>query len=180
MELKDRPVHQKLIDIGGATLEVFDAEAPRSAGVVCAAHPAEAYTAETANLLRRVTGTRVVSVNSRGLGNSSGEPGSLESMSLDLDQLRHELDVDGWTFWGISGGGWLAQLYARDFPTSTQGMILESACACYRQRVADPDCIMSPNHASWRAVLSEQGCLGKTCLVSMGKPDRYPSRARGA
>ncbi|MEM7585669.1 MAG: alpha/beta hydrolase [Acidobacteriota bacterium] len=165
----DLPVREDRVDVAGdgdatASLELFIASeqstpevATAGAPTICAAHPAEAYTAESAHLLSRLAGTPVVCVNSRGLGGSSGELGSMASMARDLDRVRRHLGLERWCLWGISGGGWLAQLYARHFRDATRGMILESACACYRQRAADPDCLMSPANPAWRTALEDQG-----------------------
>jgi pimeloyl-ACP methyl ester carboxylesterase len=156
----DSPVRQHLVHVDGVVLEIYDAEAPAGGPVVCAAHPADAYVSETARLLRRLSGARVVCVNARGLGNSSpGNPDSIESMVTDIDRVRTWLGLESWVFWGVSGGGWLAQSYARAFPGATRGLVLESSCACLRERVSDPGCIMSPRHPAWRTALAERGLL---------------------
>jgi pimeloyl-ACP methyl ester carboxylesterase len=62
----------------------------------------------------------------------------------------------------MSGGGFLGQLYARRHPEALAGLILESVCPCFRERLADPACALSPLHAAWRAKLAEAGLLGST------------------
>jgi pimeloyl-ACP methyl ester carboxylesterase len=44
-------------------------------------------------------------------------------------------------------------------------MILESACPCFRERLADPACILSPFHPAWRAALSAAGLLGNAPIT---------------
>jgi pimeloyl-ACP methyl ester carboxylesterase len=39
-------------------------------------------------------------------------------------------------------------------------LILESVCACFRERLADPTCFLSPFHPMWKAKLAEAGMLG--------------------
>jgi pimeloyl-ACP methyl ester carboxylesterase len=154
MQGSELSIHQHLVDIEGATIEVHEAAGPESGPVVCAAHPADAYLPGTATLLRRLTGARVLCINPRGLGASSpGNAESLLDMVRDIEQVRQRLGVARWTFWGISGGGWLAQLYARDFPESVQALVLESNCASFCARLADPACLMSPLYPAWRELL---------------------------
>lgn len=150
----ESPVHRRLVQIEGGFLEAHDAEAPEGRPVVCAAHPADTYVPGTARLLRRLSGARVVCINPRGLGNSSpGQPDPLDAMVANIDRVRTCLGIEKWVFWGISGGGWLAQLYGREYPDALLGMIIESCCASFRDRVRDPACIMSPRYPAWRATL---------------------------
>lgn len=154
----DTPVEGSLIEVPGAVLEVYDAKGAENAPVVCAAHPVEAYVPRTAALLANRCGARVVCVNPRGVGGAS--PRHVESLEVtvqDLDLVRRRLGIERWVYWGSSGGGWLAQVAARRFPQSLLGVILESACACYAERIRDPGCVLCPGHSAWRAQLTRAG-----------------------
>lgn len=113
--------------------------------MICAAHPVDRYTADTAQLLSRTAQATVTCVNPRA--------GSFESMVSDLEAARRDRDIDRWAFWGLSGGAWLGMLYARMHPEIVTALIIESCCACFRARVADPACALSPQHPMWRAGL---------------------------
>ncbi|HEX9161882.1 MAG TPA: alpha/beta hydrolase, partial [Thermoanaerobaculia bacterium] len=130
--------------------------------VICAAHPADALTGRAVKLLQDTTGMPVVCVNPRGIGSSPPAPADydLEDMVDDIEAARRRLGIDRWVFWGISGGGWLGQIYGRKYPQSLTGLILESICPCFRVRLADPECILSPFHPSWRETLASRGMIG--------------------
>jgi pimeloyl-ACP methyl ester carboxylesterase len=157
-------VERRLVDVPGGALEVFLVGDVNAGGsVVGAAHPAGVFGASAAELLWHTAGTSAVCVNPRGIGGStparseSGE--GLESMVDDLDAVRRSLGLSAWTFWGMSGGGWLGLEYASRYPRALDALILESVCACFRARLADPACILSPFHPSWRPALEAQGLL---------------------
>jgi pimeloyl-ACP methyl ester carboxylesterase len=78
---------------------------------------------------------------------------------FDIEAVRRKLGLERWTFWGMSGGGWLAQLYAHRHPESLTGAIIESVCPCFRARLADPECLISPLHPQWKATLQSQGLI---------------------
>jgi proline iminopeptidase len=119
--------------------------------VICAAHPVEEFGQSTAALLADMTGCSVVCV-------STNDPQlSLEEMVVRVEEVRHELGYDRWYYWGMSGGGWLSQLYARRYPESLLGIVIESVCACFRVRLADPECVISPHYPVWREALSAKG-----------------------
>lgn len=50
----------------------------------------------------------------------------------------------------MSRGGWLAQIYARRHPDALVGIIVESTCLCFRGRLADSACALSPFFPAWR------------------------------
>lgn len=128
--------------------------------VVAAAHPASAFGADTARLIAGITQTGVVCINPRGLGGSSPASDiSFERMVDDIESVRRQLGLPRWVFWGMSGGGWLAQLYARRHPDALAGIIVESACACFRDRLADPACALSPFFPAWHEPLRARGML---------------------
>src|SRR6187401_602886 len=66
----------------------------------------------------------------------------------------------------MSGGGWLGLLYARRYPQSLAAVILESVCACLRERVSDAECILSPQFPAWREALAPQGLLDPSALAA--------------
>lgn len=157
---------QQRIAVQGAQIEVFQlgqlGQVEQSAGalVVAAAHPASVFSADTARLLAGTTQTSVVCINPRGLGGSSpADDVSFERMVDDIESVRRQLGLPRWVFWGMSGGGWLAQLYARRHPDALAGIIVESACACFRDRLADPTCALSPFFPAWREPLQARGML---------------------
>jgi 3-oxoadipate enol-lactonase len=164
------------IDVGGAELEIaIGGSGEASAPVVCAAHPAEAFGDGTVALLSEVSCARVVCVNLRGLGGSSplppDAPYPLETMVDDLEAVRARLGLPPWVFWGMSGGGWLGQLYAHRHPHALAGLILESTCACFRARLDDPACVLSPRHAAWSAKLSAAGLLARAAATTTAPID---------
>src|SRR4051812_32142834 len=97
--------------------------------LVCAAHPSEVFSTETAELLGIVARAQTVCVNAHGR--------SLEQMVDAVEAERQRLGLQPWVFWGMSGGGFLAQLYARRHPKALAGIVVESACACMKARVGD-------------------------------------------
>jgi pimeloyl-ACP methyl ester carboxylesterase len=168
------PSERRLIDTSTGTLEVF-AAGLMDAGLptVCAAHPAAVFGDSAAGLLREMAAAGVVCVNPRGLGASSPQPplraaAALASMVDDLESARRGLGVTRWTFWGMSGGGWLGLAYACAHPEALDGLILESVCPCFRLRLADPACILSPFHPAWRSTLEKAGLLDPDAHLSAG------------
>jgi pimeloyl-ACP methyl ester carboxylesterase len=136
--------------------------------LVCAAHPADIFGIGTATLLADAAQAQVVCINPRGVGGSSpveGAPAAappeaiFEQMVDDFDAVRLHLGVDRWLFWGLSGGGLLAQIYAHRRPAALRGIVIESWDTCFRERLADPACILSPFHPSWRDTLDQAGLL---------------------
>jgi non-heme chloroperoxidase len=129
---------------------------------ICAAHPADVLTERAAILLQETAELPAVCVN------PPADRVSLEAMVDDLEVARRDRGIARWIFWGISGGGWLGELYARRYPESLSGLILESACVCFRARLADENCILSPNYPSWHAALSERGLLDPDAHKEVG------------
>lgn len=119
--------------------------------VICAAHPVEEFGQGTAALLADVTGSSVVCVS------PDVSKLSLEDMVDQIEEARSVLGHERWYFWGMSGGGWLSQLYARKHPEALLGIVIESVCACFRARLADPACALSPFFPAWREALQAKG-----------------------
>jgi 3-oxoadipate enol-lactonase len=158
---------RELVELGDARLECFRSAADagdsgRKRPLICAAHPASAFGADTAALLAATTGTEVVCINPRGLGGSSPSAEvSLPQMVDDLERARAQLGLPPWLFWGMSGGGWLAQLYADRHRDGLTGIVVESACACFRERLGDPSCALSPFFPAWRGELAARGLIAE-------------------
>jgi pimeloyl-ACP methyl ester carboxylesterase len=153
----------QLITAGPATLEVLHSDASSDEPArLCAAHPADPFVAGTAQLLADASGAAVVCVNPPGLGASPGplRP-SLEQIVDELEAVRLALGGPRWVFWGLSGGGWLGQLWAHRHPQALAGLILESTCACFRERLADPACALSPFFPAWQEALTGAGLLDR-------------------
>jgi pimeloyl-ACP methyl ester carboxylesterase len=159
------PVHviRQRVDVGGAELETFrgGAGAPRRP-VICAAHPAGAFGADTLALLAQAARAEVVCINPRGLGGSTPcDAVSLEQMVDDIERARTQLGLGPWLFWGMSGGGWLAQLYAHRHRAGLAGIVVESACLCFRERLGDRSCALSPFFPAWRSALDARGLIAE-------------------
>jgi pimeloyl-[acyl-carrier protein] methyl ester esterase len=164
---------RRLLRIADIELESFHVSAG-SRPTIAAAHPADVFGAETAALIARMAGTQVVTVSPRGIGGSTASDHvSLEQMVDDLEAVRLQLNREPWIFWGMSGGGWLALLYAQRHPAGVAGIIVESACLCFRERLGDPACALSPYFPAWRDAL-ERGQM-----LRPGAHDR-PSDLAGA
>jgi proline iminopeptidase len=150
-----------LLQVAGGNVELVRGGRGDGCPTICAAHPADAFVEGTVELLSEAApGSEIVCVNPRGLGGSSPAPTlSLEQMVDDVEATRLSLGIERWAFWGMSGGGWLAQLYAKRFPSSVAGIIVESACLCFRDRLRDPACVLSPFFPAWQSALTERGLL---------------------
>ncbi len=161
MSENNSSITRSLIAVAEGELEVFQTPTPLAGGpVICAAHPAEAFVAGTAQALSGIAKAQVVCVNPKGIGQSRPEaPCSLEQSVDDLEAVRQQLKLDAWFFWGMSGGGWLAQVYARRYPQSLRGIIIESACSCFAARLADPLCVLSPRFQPWQTALNIAGMI---------------------
>jgi pimeloyl-ACP methyl ester carboxylesterase len=119
--------------------------------VIAAAHPTDIFDAGTASLLLEAAQAPAVCINPH------ARPASLETMVDEIEAERRRRGHAPWVFWGMSGGGWLGQLYARRHPDALAGLILESTCACFRARLADPACVLSPFNEAWRGPLEARG-----------------------
>jgi pimeloyl-ACP methyl ester carboxylesterase len=137
-------------------LEVFESPGDDATLVVAASHPAAVFGAHTAALLADISRRRAVCINPRAFGGVS-----FADMVDALEATRGRLGLPPWVFWGMSGGGWLAQLYARRHPAALAGIIVESACVCFRERLADPECVLSPFFPAWRTVLAARGLIAQ-------------------
>ncbi len=141
-----------------------------NAQVVCAAHPTDHFGPPTVELLARVAQARTVGVNPRG---RAGTQASLAQMVDGIEAARRELALPPWIFWGMSGGGWLAQLYAHRHPAAVAGIVIESACASFAQRLADPECVLSPRFPAWRPRMEAAGLLDSDAPPEVGPTDLF-------
>lgn len=146
------------LELGGSRVAWFR-EQRGSGPVICAAHPVEEFAQGTAALLADVTGGPVVCVS------SSDTRLTLEEMVVQVEEVRRELGYERWYYWGMSAGGWLSQLYARRYPESLLGIVIESVCACFRERLADPECVLSPYFPAWRGALEAKGLVDPAAHV---------------
>jgi pimeloyl-ACP methyl ester carboxylesterase len=148
----------RVVLLPDARLEVHLAGGEAFGPVVCAAHPVDLFGAATAQLLAEQTHTKTVCINPR-------QPDehllSLESMVDRIETARRMFGISRWIFWGMSGGGWLAQLYAHRHPDALLGIVVESSCLCFAERLDDPQCALSPRFPAWRAPLEKLGLLGE-------------------
>lgn len=146
------PIEKQRVETDRGDMEVcIGGGADSAAPALCAAHPAEPLGEGAVELLSAASGARVACVS----------PGRLvlEEMVDDIDAVRRSLGVEMWVFWGMSGGGWLAQIYAHRHPEALAGIIVEGACPCFRERLADPVCVLSPFFPAWRGALEAAGLL---------------------
>jgi pimeloyl-ACP methyl ester carboxylesterase len=120
---------------------------------VCAPHPSALFSRETIDLLSSIAAAPVV-----GVGPPNGAT-SLEEIVAAMEEKRRSLGVERWAIWGMSGGSFLAQLYAHTYPTAVVGLILASSGLYFRTTVEDPDCILSPRNPAWLSKLSAAGLL---------------------
>jgi pimeloyl-ACP methyl ester carboxylesterase len=166
-----------LIRAGDAELEVFVGRASQPALVtVAAAHPAAVFGEAAVELLEGTAPVRAIAINPRGLGGSSPRstmtPRALEDMVDEIEAARRALGFGPWVFWGMSGGGWLGQIYAHRHPDALSGLILESICPCFRLRLADPACVLSPFHPAWCDKLQAAG------LIDLHSHEREPTESQ--
>jgi proline iminopeptidase len=108
-------MEQRMIDVNGATLEIF--LSGTGDPVVCESHPFNARSADSpSNWEHTCMPGRVVGVNPRGVGSSSEgrEPRDFTFRQHvdDLEAVRLHLGVERWVFCGGSGGASIGLLYA--------------------------------------------------------------------
>jgi proline iminopeptidase len=130
------------------------------------------FDAATADLLAEMLGSPVVCINPRGFRGlrSLGIP-SLYQMVDQIEEVRRYLGFGRWIFWGMSGGGWLAQIYARRYAEALTGVVIESACLCFRERLSDPACVLSPFFPAWRDPLRRAELLSESSHIGPAASD---------
>jgi pimeloyl-ACP methyl ester carboxylesterase len=120
---------------------------------ICAPHPSAFFSRETTDLLSSIAGVPVVAVG------PPPDASSLEEIVEAMEGKRRTLGVERWVVWGMSGGSFLGQLYARTYPDAVLALILASSGPSFRQTVEDPACILCPQNNAWLAKLGEQRLL---------------------
>jgi proline iminopeptidase len=150
-------LEQQLIEVDGATLEVGFAGSGEP--VICQSHPfgARAPDYDPADGWESGMG-RLVAVNPRGVGRSSGQEARDFTFSQHIDDLevvRRRLGVDRWVFWGSSGGGAIGLLYALAYPRSLSGAIIEYVGASGSQIGQDERSILSPRYPEYAPDLAK-------------------------
>jgi pimeloyl-ACP methyl ester carboxylesterase len=155
-------LEQQMIDVDGATLEVFFGGSGDP--LVCCSHPLDAVTADLAPWWGWESGMgRLVGVNPRGVGQSSGTtPGDFTFRQHvdDLEAVRERLGIDQWVFWGISGGGIIALLYALAYPSALRGVVVAETGPSGRRLAADERSELSPHNPKYRSDLGARPTLG--------------------
>lgn len=149
---------RRLIDINGATLEVFISDGHKP--LIAVTHPfappqgnALASLRQSHYLQSLAAAGRLVVVNPRGMGNSTPihSPDDLTAARLiiDLDAIRQQLDAERWVVAGGSSGGVIALRYALTYPSAASGLILGSIAPSGPRLLADPHSLASPNCPDW-------------------------------
>jgi pimeloyl-ACP methyl ester carboxylesterase len=149
-------LEQRMIDVDGAAPEVL--LGGTGAPVICQGHPMGAMDPE----YRRSGGWegdmgRLVVVNPRGLGRSSGHTPrdfTLRRCVDDLEAVRRRLGVDRWVFWGSSAGAAVGLLYALAHPAALSGPIVARAGPSGPRIRADERSVVSPRHPDYRRDLA--------------------------
>ena len=110
-------LERQMIAVDGATLEVFLGGAGEP--VVCHSHAYAPMSADSAWPWDETMG-RLVVVNPRGVGGSSGGPDprafTFAQHAEDLEAVRDQLGVERWVLWGESAGAVVALLAALRAP----------------------------------------------------------------
>jgi pimeloyl-ACP methyl ester carboxylesterase len=80
---------------------------------------------------------------------------SLVRVADDLDAVRRYLGYEGWSFWGVSMGGFVGLIYALRYPESLNALILDSTAASYHY-TRDEDSVWprlraTPEQLAWSA-----------------------------
>ena len=120
---------------------------------ICAPHPAALFSKDTADLLTSIAGAAVTPVGPPDNGVA------LEQVVDEIEDCRRSLDLEQWVIWGMSGGSFVAQLYAQLYPSRVLALILASSGPYFRMTVEDPKCILCPRNPAWRAQLNSAGLL---------------------
>jgi proline iminopeptidase len=99
---------------------------------------------------------RLVAVNPRGVGGSSGtapQDFTFRRHVDDLEAVRKHLGIDRWVFWGSSGGGAIALLYALTYPRSLSAVIIDRIVPSARRLFADDRSTLSPRFPDYQSDL---------------------------
>jgi proline iminopeptidase len=145
----------QLMAVDGATLEVFlggDGEP-----VVCRSHACEPMSADSIWPWDETMG-RLVEVNPRGVGGSSGgqDPHdfTFSQHADDLEAVRQRLGVWRWVLWGESAGAVVALLSALRHPRALRGLILAYMGPSGQRTIEDERSVLSPRNPPNRSPLA--------------------------
>jgi proline iminopeptidase len=152
MENSVNSLKQELIDVEGATLEIY--RGSDKYPIICCQHP------HTSNLERfrwYADKTGFIYVVVRGLGNSSPIRGANDLTYLqavhDLEAIRRKLAIEHWVMQGFSAGSQVALLYALTYPDSLDGLITIAGFAKGSHLCANPNSLCSPRYPDYQADL---------------------------
>jgi proline iminopeptidase len=145
-------LEQQMIEVDGATLEVFVGGA--GALTVGQSHPCVAAQ-PTGGLAHELSdGFRLVRVNARGMGRSSAGRGphdyTFRQHLDDLEAVRRHLGVERWVWWGTSGGGAIGVLYALQAPDALAGLIVDKMGPSGRRLGADARSALSAKYPEYQ------------------------------
>jgi proline iminopeptidase len=147
----------QLIDVGGATLEVGIAGSGEP--VICQSHPLGPMAPDYDPGSGWESGIgRLVVINPRGIGRSSGQNPrdfTFRQHVDDLEAVRRQLGVDRWVFWGQSGGGVIGLLYTLAYPGSLAGAIIECASGSGARIAQDERSNLCPRYPEYQAALAD-------------------------
>jgi len=62
-------------------------------------------------------------------------------------------------------------MYAHRYPDALAGVVIESACRCFRERLADPECALSPFFPAWREPLRRADLISERSHIKSGTAD---------
>ena len=145
---------QRMIDVGGATLEVL--LAGEGEPIVCASHPFRASSTEDGPI-RSAPGRRIA-VNPRGVGQSSAirSPGdfTFQQHVSDLEAVRQQLGIARWAFVGAFAGVSIGLLYALQHPAALSGLVVAMAVPSGPILLQDERSVFSPRHPDYRQALA--------------------------
>lgn len=159
------PMQRHTVEVAGAQVEVLVGGPKSQRSLVGFAHPTDVFDAASIDLLASVAGAPIACINAHA---TAADASTLDAMVERIEAARRQLGLDRWIFWGMSGGGWLAQIYAHRHPEALAGMVIESACLCFRERLSDPACVLSPFFPAWREGLTRAGLLSEDSHREVG------------
>ena len=145
-------LEQRLIDVEGATLEVFVGGA--GGPTVCQSHPFVALPPDSGLVDAVGDLCRLVRVNPRGTGGSSAARApsecTLGQHVADLEAVRQRLGVGSWVFHGEEGGACVSPLYALQAPRALSGLVIAWMGPSGRRIAADARSLLSPHHPGYQ------------------------------
>jgi proline iminopeptidase len=166
VEWYETTFERRMVDVDGATIEAFLGGSGEP--VVCRSHPFSQMRVDPPPEWSDwgwIGGPgRLVCVNARGVGGSSGTQPSdftFRRQVDDLEAVRERLGIDRWVFWGESGGGAIALLYALAYPESLLGVVAAQVAPSGRRLADDRRCSFSPNDPANRHVIASASPLAR-------------------